>query len=149
MSESILSKRWPWITMGSIIAAGLIFNSLFEVRIGDIDTRPLGTAEDIEALSERDDVNVLFILIDTLRADRLGSYGYSRDASPSLDVLAQRGVRFARTLAQSSWTKCSMASLWTGLYPSRSGVLRSQDIVSDEAIMPAEIPCPVASPVTI
>jgi arylsulfatase A-like enzyme len=139
MSESILSKRWPWITMGSIIAAGLIFNSLFEVHIGDVDARPLGTAEDIEALSERDDVNVLFILIDTLRADRLGSYGYSRDTSPSLDVLAQRGVRFARTLAQSSWTKCSMASLWTGFYPVRTGVTKFDHKTPEEATMPAEI----------
>jgi arylsulfatase A-like enzyme len=84
-------------------------------------------------------VNLLFVLIDTLRADRLGSYGYARDTSPTLDRLAAGGVRFARHLAQSSWTKCSMASLWTGLYPSRTGVTRFDHVLSPEARMPAEI----------
>lgn len=139
MLASILSKRWPWILAASIIAAGLIFTTFFEVRIGDVDARPLGTAKDIEALSERDDVNVLFILIDTLRADRLGSFGNERDTSPSLDLLAERGVRFANTLSQSSWTKCSMASLWTAFYPVRTGVTRFDHKLPEEATMPAEI----------
>jgi choline-sulfatase len=103
------------------------------------DPRPLGTAEDIATLHERDDVNVLFILIDTLRADRLSAYGYSRETSPRIDSLAGDGVRFAQHLSQSSWTKCSMASLWTGLYPSRTGVTRSPQGVSPDALMPAEI----------
>jgi arylsulfatase A-like enzyme len=139
MSASILSKRWPWLIAGSVFLAVLVFSVFFEVRVGDADPRPLGTAEDIEALSQRDDVNVLFILIDTLRADRLGSYGYDRDTSPALDVLADRGVRFANTLSQSSWTKCSMASLWTGFYPVRTGVTRFDHKTPAEAIMPAEI----------
>jgi arylsulfatase A-like enzyme len=103
------------------------------------DPRPLGDHSDIAKLHERDDVNLLFILIDTLRADRLGSYGYSRDTSPVIDELAATGVRFAEQLSQSSWTKCSMASLWTGLYPARTGVTRSSQGVSQEALMPAEI----------
>lgn len=103
------------------------------------DRRPVGTAADIRALAERDDVNVLFILIDTLRADRLGCYGYERDTSPLLDILASRGVRFDRHLSQSSWTKCSMASQWTGLYPNRSGVTRFDEVVPEAADLPAEI----------
>ena len=87
--------------------------------------RPLGDATDIEELHERSDLNLLFILIDTLRADRLGAYGYERDTSPTIDALAADGVRFAQQLSQSSWTKCSMASLWTGLYPARTGVTRA------------------------
>ena len=51
----------------------------------DVTIGPLGTVADIEALRERSDVNVLFILIDTLRADRLGAWGYDRDTSPLLD----------------------------------------------------------------
>jgi arylsulfatase A-like enzyme len=103
------------------------------------DPRPLGDPTDIAKLHERDDVNLLFILIDTLRADRLGTYGYSRDTSPAIDRLAATGVRFAEHLSQSSWTKCSMASLWTGLYPSRTGVTRSPQGISEDALMPAEI----------
>lgn len=106
-------------------AAALIIGFLAtQVEIAG-DPRPLGDHTDIAKLHERDDVNLLFILIDTLRADRLGAYGYERDTSPVIDGLAATGVRFAEQLAQSSWTKCSMASLWTGLYPVRTGVTRS------------------------
>ena len=48
-------------------------------------------------------------------------------------------VRFRRHLAQSSWTKTSMASLWTGVYPARTGILRYDHALPDEAQMPAEI----------
>ncbi|MDH3521466.1 MAG: sulfatase, partial [Myxococcales bacterium] len=88
---------------------------------------------------DREDLNVLFILIDTLRADRLSAYGYARETSPTIDELARTGLRFARQQSQSSWTKCSMASLWTGLYPIRTGVLRSPQALPDSARMPAEI----------
>jgi arylsulfatase A-like enzyme len=48
-------------------------------------------------------------------------------------------VRFERHLAQSSWTKASMASLWTGLYPQRTGITRYDDVLPEAARMPAEI----------
>lgn len=103
------------------------------------DDRAVGSIADLADLQERDDVNVLFILIDTLRADRLSVYGYDRETSPALDYLANTGIRFAENRAQSSWTKTSMASLWTGLYPSRNGVVRHVDVLSENARTPAEI----------
>lgn len=123
----------------SIVIAGLAWVLVPAIEIRRGDSRGTGGVAELEALSERSDLNVLFILIDTLRADHLGSYGYERDTSPNLDLLASRGVRFDRNLAQSSWTKASMASLWTGLYPHRAGVTRYQHGVSEEARMPAEI----------
>jgi arylsulfatase A-like enzyme len=104
-----------------------------------LDTRPIGDITDIESLGDRDDLNVLFILIDTLRADRLGSYGYHEPTSPTLDYLASTGVRFAEHFSQSSWTKSSMASLWTGPYPRRNGVTRFDDTLPEDVLMPAEI----------
>jgi len=104
-----------------------------------VDNRPTGTHEDLRGLRDRDDVNVLFILIDTLRADRMGAYGYDRETSPDLDYLANTGIRFSENRAQSSWTKASMASLWTAHHSARSGVVRHVDAVSDDAVMPAEI----------
>ena len=104
-----------------------------------LDTRPIGDVTDIESLGDRDDLNVLFILIDTLRADRLGSYGNQEPTSPTLDYLASTGLRFAEHFSQSSWTKSSMASLWTGLYPRRNGVTRFDDTLPEEVLMPAEI----------
>ena len=103
------------------------------------DPRPPGTIEDVLAFQERDDFSVLFILVDTLRADHLSAYGYERPTSPRIKALADSGIRFAHHVSQSSWTKCSMASLWTGLYPPRSKVLRSPHAVSDDATLPAEL----------
>jgi len=134
----ILSQRWPWLVMAGVVVVAWL-STVVEIRFGARDTRPVGTAADIEALREREDVNVLFVLVDTLRADRLGAWGYERDTSPFLDRLAGEGIRFDRHVAQSSWTKCSMASLWTGLHPTRSGVTRFDHVLSSEARMPAEI----------
>jgi arylsulfatase A-like enzyme len=121
----------------ALIVIAVFFSLFVDIRWGD--PRPLGTADDFAKLSEREDVNVLFILVDTLRADRLGSYGYERDTSPLFDTVANSGVRFDRHLAQSTWTKSSMASLWTGVYPLRTGVTRFEDILADEATLASEI----------
>jgi len=139
MAERFLDKRWPWL----VAAAALIFLFLYSIveRPRDVsaDPRPTGSADDIARLKDRADVNLLFIVVDTLRAEHLGSYGYTRDTSPTLDRLAATGARFARHLSQSSWTKASMASLWTGVNPPRTGITRFDDVLPEEARMPAEI----------
>jgi arylsulfatase A-like enzyme len=66
--------------------------------------------------------NVLLIAIDTLRADHTSAYGYERDTTPALARLAEAGVRFDRAYAPSSWTKPSVASIFTGQYPHRHGL---------------------------
>lgn len=65
--------------------------------------------------------SVLLIVVDTLRADHLGAYGYARPTSPNIDALARSGAVFERAHATSAWTLPSMASLLTGLTPSRHG----------------------------
>jgi arylsulfatase A-like enzyme len=66
--------------------------------------------------------NLVLIIIDTLRADRLGAYGFGSDASPELDTYARRGVRFASVFASSSWTRPSVGALLTSLYPRTLGI---------------------------
>jgi arylsulfatase A-like enzyme len=61
--------------------------------------------------------NVVLVVLDTTRADRVSCYGYGRPTTPALDRLASSGVRFAHAYANSSWTLDSHASLFTGLYP--------------------------------
>ena len=61
--------------------------------------------------------DVLLVVVDTLRADRLGCYGYERPTSPVIDALAERGAVFTRASAQCPWTLPSMASMVTGRYP--------------------------------
>ena len=138
ISRNLWRGPWPWVAAALVLAGFALARHLREPEAAR-DPRPIGTAEDILALRERHDVNVLFVLIDTLRAERLSSYGYHRPTSPVIDFIASGGVRFAHHLSQSSWTKCSMASLWTGLYPQRSGVTRFDDLLPPEAHLPAEI----------
>jgi arylsulfatase A-like enzyme len=61
--------------------------------------------------------NILFILVDTLRADRLGCYGHDGGLSPLMDELAREGVVFDRTIATAPWTLPSVASYFCGYYP--------------------------------
>ena len=60
--------------------------------------------------------DVLLLVIDTLRADHLGCYGYERPTSPVIDSIAERGTVFTRTSAQAPWTLPSMSSMFTGRY---------------------------------
>jgi arylsulfatase A-like enzyme len=67
--------------------------------------------------------NVVLLTVDTLRADRLGAYGYTaRQNSPSMDAKLGAGVLFESAMAQRAATWPSLASLLTGLYPSAHGV---------------------------
>lgn len=65
---------------------------------------------------------MLLICIDALRADRLGVYGASPSPSPSLDAFARDAVVFDNATSVASWTKPSVPSLLSGLYPREHGV---------------------------
>ena len=69
--------------------------------------------------------NLLWITVDTLRSDRLGCYGHTRDTSPAIDALASRGVRFERAYATAPWTTPSITSMLTGRMPSSHGLYRT------------------------
>lgn len=142
MTNDNPSRRWPFILVALIAIGIYLYSSIrFEGSDEGIDRldRVSDSAEAIEALSDRDDLNVLFILIDTLRADRMSAYGYERETTPFMKTLADTGIRFDRHIAQSSWTKSSMASMWSGLSPRGIGVTKFQHSVAQEAVMPAEL----------
>jgi arylsulfatase A-like enzyme len=65
--------------------------------------------------------NIVFITLDTVRADHLSSYGYSRPTTPNIDRFAKTGVLFENAIAPSSWTLASHASMFTGLLPQQHG----------------------------
>lgn len=75
---------------------------------------------------------VVFVLVDTLRYDHVGRSGDPRGLTPRMDALAAEGVWFPRALAASSWTRPSVASMFTGLHPGSHGVEGNDDALSDE-----------------
>ena len=81
---------------------------------------------------------VILFLVDTLRADHLGCYGYGRDTSPALDALAEDGVVFENCQAQSSWTKPATASVLTGLLPSQHRAVHKIAALPPEHMLLAE-----------
>lgn len=64
---------------------------------------------------------VLVVVVDTLRADHVGAYGYSRATTPFVDSVAAGGLRFESVWAPAPWTVPSVASMWTGLAPGAHG----------------------------
>jgi hypothetical protein len=78
---------------------------------------------------------IVLVTIDTLRADRLGSYGSTRGLTPSLDALAREATRFSAAVSQVPLTLPSHATILTGLHPARHGIR-----TNDGFRLPSEVP---------
>jgi len=81
----------------------------------------------------------LVICLDTVRADHLGCYGYTRPTSPTIDTLAAEGIRFAWTMSQAEATLPSHVSLFTSQLPSGHGVWNHEYELREESVVLAEV----------
>ncbi len=82
---------------------------------------------------------LVLISLDTLRADHLGLYGYSRDTSPFLDRLAERAVVFDRAVVQFPSTLTSHVSMLTGFFPWEHGVFPPDGKLAEDTPLLAEV----------
>ncbi len=82
--------------------------------------------------------DLVLISLDTLRADHLGVYGYTRDTSPQLDAWAAGGAVFERAFAPSGWTLPSHATMFTGLPPREHGALHAHSRIRVDVVTLAE-----------
>lgn len=117
-----LARRW-WLPAAALAigAAAICFRGMPDAK------RSRSTA-----LPTCEECNLLLITLDTVRADHLPCYGYPLATMPRLCDLARAGVRFHRAISQSSWTKASMGSLFTSLYPHQHTAVGRQDVLPDE-----------------
>ncbi|MDO8470453.1 MAG: sulfatase-like hydrolase/transferase [bacterium] len=83
--------------------------------------------------------NVIMISIDTLRADHLGLYRYSRNTSPNLDKFSQESIVFEQAIAQAPFTLPSLASTFTSEYPSAHGLMGTSSRLSSSKLTLAEV----------
>jgi len=83
--------------------------------------------------------NMIVYLIDTLRADHMSCYGYSRPTTPHIDEFANQAILFEDSQAQSPWTRASIASIFTGLWPETHGAQDREHKLPEEAVTLAEI----------
>lgn len=107
-----------------LVAAGGALLVLAGSAFALIGSRP-EAARDF-TLERRDTAgnNLVFILFDSLRKDHMHWHGYWRHTAPALEAVAREGLVFDRFIAQSSWTKPSVASLFTSTYPTTHGAIR-------------------------
>ncbi|MEL6469489.1 MAG: sulfatase-like hydrolase/transferase [Cyanobacteria bacterium J06623_4] len=73
--------------------------------------------------------DIIFLVLDTQRADRLSCYGYDQATSPNIDVIAAESTLFMQAIAPAQWTIPSHASMFTGLYPSQHQMLQSYSVM--------------------
>ena len=122
------------------ICFGLIAVSAIAAVFGFIrENREAAVTYESRQSSSREDVNVILIVIDALRADHLGCYGYEKKTSPHLDAFAREGVLFKNCYSQSSWTKPSVSTILTSLYPDRHGTTLHAHALPGELVTIAEI----------
>jgi arylsulfatase A-like enzyme/Tfp pilus assembly protein PilF len=103
----VASKGWP---AGVLIGVGLSLTLACSPPAGPAATPVVARPQ-----------HLLLVTVDTLRADRVGSYGYARAKTPAMDALARAGVRFDRAFAPAPITLTSHATLLTGLNPPGHG----------------------------
>ncbi|MFG6098658.1 sulfatase [Leptothoe sp. ISB3NOV94-8A] len=73
--------------------------------------------------------DVIFLVLDTQRVDRLSCYGYEKPTSPHIDAFAEGATRFKVAIAPGQWTIPSHASMFTGLYPSQHQMQQSYSVM--------------------
>jgi len=93
-------------------------------REGDdpLEAGPLPPALDARADPLREKLkgaNVVFVILDAARARQFGTYGYDRDTTPAMDLLAADGVAFDQAYTPAVYTLGAMSSVWTSQYPDR------------------------------
>jgi len=93
-------------------------------------TEPVPPAK-VSGTPPPDAPNVVLIIVDTLRGDHLSSYGYDAIKTPHLDSLAADGIRYSHMFSQASWTRASIATIFTGLYPSSHGAVHKADVLPE------------------
>ena len=131
------SERWMGVVLKPL-AGGLGAATVVAVAgIGVFVMRPVFSGTPARAAAPPSGApNIVFITLDTVRADHLSAYGYARPTTPNLDRFARTGVLFENAIAPTSWTLASHASMFTGLLPQQHG--------ADYAVPLSSSPWPLA-----
>ena len=117
------------------LIALLLFLSIAVLIINTVDLERNTGARNQECR----DCNVILIAIDTLRADHLGVFGYSRNTSPNIDAFAQDARIFENFYSNAPWTLPSFSTMFTSLYPRDSRMQLPSDRLDDKFTTIAEI----------
>lgn len=132
----VLAQRGTLAFFGVTVLLSAVF-SFSPVAGGD----PAGWISPLrESTPELDaSPNVLLVVVDSLRPDRLEPYGSAVVETPTINGLAARGVLFEQAIAQSNWCRGSVASLFSAQLPTAHGVVDRRDELADSVQTVAEV----------
>ncbi len=116
----------------------LIISLIVRAGAGELGVVPPSEQSEETLARLADRPNVILVIVDTMRADRLSCYGYEKETSPNIDRLAADGILFEKGFAQASWTRPAIATLFTSLYPSSHRAIGKADLLPDEVVTLAE-----------
>jgi arylsulfatase A-like enzyme len=115
-----------WLLVPALLLAGFLFVQRYRERQQVASLRVQGA-------------NVVLLLFDALRPDHMPCYGYKLDTTPFLCEMASQGFVFDRAISQSSWTKPSVGSLFTSVYPHSHKATGYLDVLSRQFTTLAEM----------
>jgi arylsulfatase A-like enzyme len=127
-----MMRKLKWL-LGVAAAVALLVFVVFP-RLGDRDP----PQPPRHPLTFRDH-NLVFVSFDALQAAHVGSLGYSRNTTPTIDAMAREGVSFTRTYSVASWTVPSSLTWFTGVYPSEHRVTNKYAVYNERVQKPANL----------
>jgi arylsulfatase A-like enzyme len=123
----------PWGT--PLLLSGVFaFSAFASSARSEPNTADHGLARQLPIQAPDTAGDILFIVVDTLRADHLPCYGYARGRTPELDRFARDAVRFESAYANASWTRPSFASLLTGRYAASHRTMSKNDALPEALV---------------
>lgn len=140
--EKPLSGSWQDATVSLAEYAGQVVKLALsgEGSGGVAWASPAIMVPKVELAASKPSKNTIVLLIDTLRASKLKPYNPKTVVkTPALDALAKEGTIFTAAQSPENWTKPSVASVLTGLYPLTHGTKRTESKLSDSALMVSEV----------
>lgn len=116
-----------------------IEHELWDRRMGPVPTSAEGPSADLAEVSVEAATNVVVVLLDTMRADSLAAWGGAADLMPLLNDRARDAWVFSNVLSNSSWTRPSVGSLFTGLLPEEHGAVGWEYVLASDRVTLAEV----------
>src|SRR6185436_6473877 len=101
---AMIARRWRRVPAAMAVLGLASYAAGGMLAAGALVREPSGSAPGAGQPGQRRGPNILVVLVDTLRADHLGCYGYTRPTSAAIDAFAREGVQFRHAYSQSTWT---------------------------------------------
>ena len=132
----VKNSRLRGLGVGIAVYGGIVLTGFVLSLVVKTDVEPAV----FEALDGVSGPNVVLIAVDTLRADYLQAFNASaHPKTPNISKLADDGIVFQNTIAQSSWTKASFGTIFSGLYPETHTATGKSSGLPDEVTTIAEV----------